>query len=238
VEQFGGRVKYAVENYGESALAKRFGIKRYPALFVGDVLIATPKDFGFYGTGEGEGAGRYAPFPSEKGEELFRADVAKVVTLLLHGQDKEARSLAASTSEAPGGPLPRAGWKDLDGHPIAPSDLAGKVVAVEFWATWCPPCRASLEWLGRLQRQYGDRLVILTVAVQSDLGEVRALAADLHSSLRWTMATPDLAGQLGDVSAVPTLLLFDRDGKRITAHYGAPPDLHPQAEAELARLLR
>ena len=46
-----------VENYGESELAKRFGVTRYPAIFVDDVLVATPKDFGFYGKGEGEESG-------------------------------------------------------------------------------------------------------------------------------------------------------------------------------------
>ena len=50
-----------VENYGDSELAKRFGVKRYPAIFVDDVLVATPKDFGWFGTGEGKDEGRYAP---------------------------------------------------------------------------------------------------------------------------------------------------------------------------------
>jgi hypothetical protein len=49
-----------VENYGASALAKRVGVTRYPVIFVNDVLVATPKDFGFYGRGEGQGEGRYA----------------------------------------------------------------------------------------------------------------------------------------------------------------------------------
>jgi hypothetical protein len=61
VQEFDGQARFVEENYGESELAKRFGVRRYPAIFVNDVLVATPKDFGFYGSGEGENNGRYAP---------------------------------------------------------------------------------------------------------------------------------------------------------------------------------
>jgi thiol-disulfide isomerase/thioredoxin len=238
VEEFGGRLAFAVENYGESALAKRFGVARYPAIFVGDVLVATPKDFGFYGKGEGGGTGRYAPFPSARGEELFRADLKRVATLLLAGQAKAARGLAVSAVDEPGGPLPTSGWQDLAGHPILEKDLVGHVVAVEFWATWCVPCRANLSWLGSLSQKYGDRLTVVAVAVQSDADAVKQLAQQMNVPVRWTIGDPELIRQLGDVSAVPTLLLFDRAGHRAGAFYGAPPDLHKAAEARLGALLR
>jgi hypothetical protein len=47
VREFGGKVRFVSENYGDSALAKKFGVTRYPAIFVDDVLVAKPKDFGF-----------------------------------------------------------------------------------------------------------------------------------------------------------------------------------------------
>ena len=64
-----------VENYGDSEIAKRFGVTRYPAIFVDDVLVAKPKDFGFYGKGEGSGDGRYTPFKSAESHERFRSTV-------------------------------------------------------------------------------------------------------------------------------------------------------------------
>ena len=56
MQGFGGRARFVSENYGDSELAKRFGVTRYPAIFVDDVLVATPNDFGFYGKDDkGEG---------------------------------------------------------------------------------------------------------------------------------------------------------------------------------------
>ena len=55
MQEFGNKARFVVENYGDSELAKRFGVTRYPAIFVDDILVAMPKDFGFYGKAEGPG---------------------------------------------------------------------------------------------------------------------------------------------------------------------------------------
>ena len=111
-------------------------------------------------------------------------------------------------------------------------------VLVEFWATWCPPCRSTLGWLGELKKRHGDRIAILALAVDSDEADVRALAKELSLPLRWAMATPESARAFGDVTAVPTLFVFDRDAKTAAVFYGAPPPLHAEAEAKLAALLK
>ena len=91
-KSFGGKVSFVVENYGESELAKRFGVTRYPAIFVDDVLVATPKDFGFYGRGEGQEGGRYAPLKSAASHDRFRADLTRMVELVLAGKKDAARA--------------------------------------------------------------------------------------------------------------------------------------------------
>jgi cytochrome c biogenesis protein CcmG/thiol:disulfide interchange protein DsbE len=246
VKSFGGRARFVAENYGDSQLAKRFGVTRYPAVFVDDVLAATPKDFGFYGRGEGAGDGRYTPFPGAAGEQRFRADLTRIVSLVLAGRKDEARAAApapptaeaqASGSAAPA-ELPDLTITALDGRRLARRDLLGRVVLVDLWATWCPPCRAALPWIGDLQKAHAGRLQVIAVAVQSDDSEVRKLAAGLRQPILWTMATPTLVRGLGDVSAVPTLLLFDRQGHRAASFYGAPPSLHAEVEAKLASLLQ
>jgi thiol-disulfide isomerase/thioredoxin len=237
VQGFGGRARFVAENYGESELARRFGVTRYPAIFVDDVLVATPKDFGFYGKGEGAGDGRYTPLKSAASHERFRADLTRMVELVLAGRKDEARAGAARTGGAEIASLPAFSLTDLDGKALRPAELAGRVVLVEFWATWCPPCRTTLGWLGELQKRHGDRLAVLAVAVDSDEADVRRLAKELALPLRWAMATPEMARGFGDVTAVPTLFLFGPDGKTAASFYGAPPTLHADAEAKLEVML-
>jgi thiol-disulfide isomerase/thioredoxin len=200
---------------------------------VDDVLVAKPKDFGFYGKGEGSGDGRYTPFKSAASHERFRSDLARMVRLVLAGRKDEARAEGAAPETASLAALPAFTLTDLDGKAIAREDLRGRAVLVEFWATWCPPCRSTLSWLGEVRRRYGDSLAVLAVAVESEEGDVRRIREQMDLPLRWAMATPDLARSFGDVTAVPTLMLFDRDGKAAASWFGAPPTLHAEVGARL-----
>ena len=83
MRDFGGKVRFVSENYGDSEVARKFGVTRYPAIFVDDVLVASPKDFGFYGKGEGSGDGRYTPLKSAGSHERFRADLSRMISLVL-----------------------------------------------------------------------------------------------------------------------------------------------------------
>lgn len=226
------------ENYGASELAKRFGVTRYPAIFVDDILVATPNDFGFYGREEGPRNGRYAPIRSAESHQRFRADLTRMIDLLLAGRKDAARAAAAPAKPAEVTALPAVPFTDLDGKTVSRDDLAGKVVLVELWATWCVPCRPTLGWLGELKKRHGDRLAVVTVAVESDEANVRKVAGELAQPFTWVMGTPELVRALGDVTAVPTLLLFDQQGKSVATFYGAPPGLHAEAEAKVAGLMR
>jgi thiol-disulfide isomerase/thioredoxin len=237
VAETGGAARFVVENYGDSALAKRFGVTRYPAIFVDDVLVATPKDFGFFGKGEGAAQGRYAPLKSAASHERFRADLARMLQLTLAGDREGARARAATPDAGPLAALPRFPFVDLEGRAVTAADLAGKVVLVEFWATWCPPCRGTLAWLGELQRRHSRDVVVLAAAIESDEPDVRRIRDELAIPVRFGMGSPEMARAFGDVSAVPTLLVFDRQGRGRGAFFGAPPSLHADAERALAEAL-
>jgi len=238
VKAKGGRVNFVEENYGDSELARRFGVTRYPAIFVDDILVATPKDFGFYGKGEGADEGRYAPWRSAESHEKFRADLDRMLDLVLAGKREALR--AERSASAPAGlvpaALPELDLAALDGSPIARSTLVGRPLLVEFWATWCPPCRGTLAWLGDLKRRHGDRFDVVALAIDSDEADVRKVAESLGVPLRWAMGSPELARRFGDLSAVPTLFLFDAEGTTREIFYGAPPDLHQRVEAALEAL--
>ncbi|HEX9149942.1 MAG TPA: TlpA disulfide reductase family protein [Thermoanaerobaculia bacterium] len=238
VREFAGKARFVSENYGGSALAKRFGVTRYPAIFVNDVLVATPKDFGFYGKGEGAGDGRYTPLKSADAHERFRSDLSRSIRLVLEGRKDAARAAAPSPTGGEVAAFPDVVLTDLEGRPISRRHLAGRAVLVEFWATWCPPCRGTLGWLGEVKKRYGERLTVIAVAIESDESAVRKVALERELPLRWTMGTPDVARAFGDVSGVPTLLLFDGAGKAAAAFYGAPPDLHSRAETKLAAVIQ
>lgn len=230
-----------IENYGNSELAKKFGVTRYPAIFIDDILVAKPKDFGFYGKGEGSGDGKYTPWKDAKSREHYRADLERMLDIVMSGKKESLRAEtnAKQTSQSTElAALPSFNLADLSGTSISTKDLEGRVVLVEFWATWCPPCRSTLSWLGSLKKQYGDRLVILAVAVESDETEVRKVVNSLNLPLNWVMGTPEFARSFGDIAAVPTLYLFNQKGSTEAIYYGAPPELHDTAESAIKTALK
>jgi len=197
--------------------------------------VATPKDFGWYGKGEGEGEGRYAPLKSAQSHERFRGDLEKILRLVLAGRTVDARAAAPSQTTTQLSEMPALNITDLDGKPLTKADLGGRVVLVEFWATWCPPCRNTLAWLGGLKKKHGDKVAVVTVAIESDAANVKQIMRELDLPVVAAMGTPELARSFGDISAVPTLFVFDRKGKAAGVFYGAPPTLHADAEKTVAR---
>jgi len=238
VTNYQGNVAFVSENFGTSKLADRFGVTRYPAVFVNDILIARPRDFGFFG--QGENSGRYTPWRNAQSQAKFKADLTRMVDLVLAGKQDEASRERASGNDASDelAAMPKFTLTDLAGHPLTQEQVQGRVVLVEFWATWCPPCRSTLDWLGSLQKKYGDNVAVLALAVESPEDQVRATAGSLSPDLHWAIADAGTAQAFGDIVAVPTLFVFDRAGKTARVLYGAPPDLHAEAEKTLDGLTR
>jgi len=236
--KYPGQVNFVSENFGASKLAERFGVKGYPAVFVDDVLVASPREFGYFG--EKEGSGRYAPWRDAANQAKFTADLTRMIDLILAGhKDQVSREHAGESGSLRAvESLPRVTLRDLEGKPIAANDLAGRPVLVEFWATWCIPCRSTLQWLGELKQKYGDRLGILALAVESPEPQVRTMVASLSHDLHWAITDASTAEAFGDITAVPTLFLFDREGKTQQVLYGAPPSLHEEVTKVLDKLMQ
>jgi thiol-disulfide isomerase/thioredoxin len=233
VGRYGGEVRFASEDWGSSELATRFGIKRYPVVFVGDVLVAQPKDFGAFG----EKGGKYAPWREPANQERFKQDLARTIDMLLRGEAVESAA-ADSSAASEAASLPQLTLTDLDGKRIAPEQLAGQVVIVEIWATWCPPCRKTLQWLGTVERKYRDRVTVVGLAVESPEADVRAFARAAKLPVRIAIGTPETVARFGSFTSVPVMFVFDGEGRTAAVFHGAPKDLHARVERALAAVMK
>ena len=237
----GSRVKVSIEDYGHSPMATRFGVRRYPVVFVDEVLFARPKDFGFGGKEDVSG-GLWVPWLEPANQRRFKDDLRRTAERRLAGESMKGLDVADVTSEADAseGPptLPSIELKDIDGRVIPASALTGRPVVVEMWATWCPPCKSTMSWLKSLQAKYGSRATVVAIAVDSAAEDVTTLVATMKPNYRIVMGTPDVIKAFGAVAAVPKLLIYDSNGRRAKVLYGAPPDLHEQIDAAVKQATR
>lgn len=233
IAEYEGRVGLKVEDFGRSELAARFGVTQYPAVWVDEALIARPNDFYLW---EREG-GKYTPWNDAANHLRFQNDLRRILDHALAGGTVDGYTPEEATADSDEIlALPDFSLVDMNGDALGPNDFRGRPVLVEFWATWCPPCRSTLAWLDGLQRERGDRLAVLGVAVESEDEAVRGMLAQLDTGFRNAMATPEVLRAFGNVITTPTLFLFDADGRVAGIFYGAPADLHERVEQALARI--
>jgi thiol-disulfide isomerase/thioredoxin len=113
---------------------------------------------------------------------------------------------------------------DLLGKPVSMDSLAGKVVIVNFWATWCPPCREEIPELLELKKEYKDRLEIVGISEDDDPpASVLKFVQQKGMTYPIVMATPELIASYGGVPALPTSFLIDTQGRVVQKHSGLYP---------------
>jgi thiol-disulfide isomerase/thioredoxin len=123
-------------------------------------------------------------------------------------------------------PEPDLTLKDLDGKDISLAQYKGKVVLVNFWATWCDPCRVEIPWLIEMQQKYSARgFTVLGIAMDEDGREVVAPYVQHHrfdvNGAKSAMNYPIVIGneaaadKFGGLFGYPTSVLISRDGKQI-----------------------
>lgn len=120
-------------------------------------------------------------------------------------------------------------------------DLAryrGKVVVVDFWASWCKPCRQSIPWLNDMRARYGKQgLVVIGVNVDATHGDAERFLRDVPTEFDIVY---DPKGQLAEsyhVAGMPASFVFDRDGRLAEQHLGFKESDRTPYEAALQKLL-
>ena len=110
--------------------------------------------------------------------------------------------------------------KDLDGKPVSLASLKGKIVLLEFWATWCPPCRSSIPGTEKLYETYHARgFEVLGISLDSDdWDSVKAFRTEYKITYRVLEGSDEVAEQFG-VRSIPMFILLDRDGQQVREPY-------------------
>jgi thiol-disulfide isomerase/thioredoxin len=104
--------------------------------------------------------------------------------------------------------------RDIHGRPLSLADYRGKVVLINFWATWCPPCRQEIPDLIKMQRQYqkkGLQIIGITYPPET-LSEVRGFARKLRMNYPIALGTKASKAQFTSSETLPVTVVIDRDG--------------------------
>jgi peroxiredoxin len=119
-------------------------------------------------------------------------------------------------------PAPDFALKDADGKTVHLSDYKGKVVLLDFFATWCGPCKIEIPWFMEMERKNKDKgFAVLGVSMDDEGWEVvKPFLADLRVNYRVVIGTDQTATTYGGVDALPTTFLIDKEGRIAAAHVG------------------
>jgi len=152
--------------------------------------------------------------PAGKRNPLVLLVVAVVVAVMLyfgfHAARRPATPRIGKSAPAPDFTLPT-----LDGKSVTLSDLRGKAVLLNFWATWCEPCKLETPWLVELQSQYGPQgLQVIGVEAGDDSKEdISKFAKDMGMNYPILLGKDSVGDAYGGVPALPESFFIGRDGK-------------------------
>ncbi|MDD5718155.1 MAG: TlpA disulfide reductase family protein [Candidatus Krumholzibacteria bacterium] len=163
--------------------------------------------------------------------------LAAILTLAACG-DKQNNTAGAAVGQTVaaaqfgiGLPAPDFALQDIHGQKVTLSSHKGKAVIVDFWATWCAPCRIVMPHLQELSQKYPDQLAVLAVSLDQNPLAVVPPFVDRMGLTFTILADPaamQVAQQWGGIRSIPTAFLIDRDGKILHQWVG----VHPRGEYE------
>lgn len=135
------------------------------------------------------------------------------------------------------GPAPDFTLADVSGKKLSLSEYRGKVVLLDFWATWCTPCKEEVPHFVDMQNRYGGRgLQIVGISMDDDEKPVRAFQQEFRMNYPVAVGTTQLAEQYGGVLGLPIAFVIDPQGRIVSRYVGqTDPEVF---ESEIQKLLR
>ena len=119
------------------------------------------------------------------------------------------------------------------------TEFKGKVVVLDFWASWCVPCRRSFPWMNGMQEKYGDSgLVIIGVNMDSDAADAESFLQAYPADFKIIKDPNGVLAREYEVIAMPSSYVFDRSGELVTRHLGFKVKRQHEYEAVLLESLR
>jgi thiol-disulfide isomerase/thioredoxin len=129
---------------------------------------------------------------------------------------------AACPADAKAAPL-NFTLKDVNNRDVRLSDYKGKVILLDFWATWCGPCKVEIPWFIEFQQKYGKQgLQVVGVSVDDTVAKLKPYIADMKMTyvVLQGLGKDDMLDAYGATLALPTTVLISRDGKVCQKHVG------------------
>jgi peroxiredoxin len=140
---------------------------------------------------------------------------------------------------APGGLAPDFTLRTLDGPNLRLQEQRGRVVLVNFWATWCGPCRQEMPHLSKLYEKYhASGFVLLGVNVDDDTKNALDVAAKLGLKFPVSLDSDKKVSRLYDLTAMPSTVLIDRDGRVRYVHRGYKDGYENTYDQQIRGLLK
>jgi len=137
-----------------------------------------------------------------------------------------------------GQPAPEFTLADLEGKTHSLKDYRGKVVLLDFWATWCGPCRVSTPALGRLHQKLKARnFAVLSISVDDSADPVKKYVKKQNVPFLTLMADSNVQAEYR-VRAIPTFVLVDAEGVIVKIFQGFAPSMEDAWEREILKLLK
>jgi len=129
---------------------------------------------------------------------------------------------------------PKFELKDANGATVTPAEYKGKVVLLNFWATWCVPCKAEIPWFQEFDKKFKDRgFAVLGVSLDEEgWNVVKPYVEDRKIAYRMVIGSEEVSTLYGGIDSLPTTFMIDKEGKIAAVHTGLVSKATYQKEIE------